>query len=111
MTTALRRVIEKDALTIDRLVSDGRYYEVYLPQDIYLELRVLSTSRISLVKRHNDLKNTIMAVIDEYFPEIVTVFKYPLKGKASMQILKSCPFPALILELGVDGVLVEIKKQ
>ena len=48
--------------------------------------------------------------MDEYFPEIVTVFKKPLKGKASMQILKSCPFPSLILELGVDGVLVEIKK-
>jgi len=101
---------QKDALTIARLVSDGRYYEVYLPQDVYAELRVLSNTRISLLKRHNALKNTIMAVIDEYFPEIVTVFKNPLKGKASMQILKSCPFPALILELGVDRVLVEIKK-
>lgn len=27
-----------------------------------------------------------------------------------MQILKSCPFPNLILELGVDGVLLEIRK-
>jgi transposase len=100
----------KDALTIAKLVSDGRYYEVYMPQDIYAELRVLSNSRISLMRRHNALKNTIMAVMDEYFPEIVSVFKNPLKGKASMQILKSCPFPALILGLGVDGVLVEIKK-
>lgn len=48
--------------------------------------------------------------MDEYFPEITTVFKEPLKGKASMQILKSCPFPSLILELGVEGVLIEIKK-
>ena len=44
------------------------------------------------------------------FLQIVTVFKYPLKGKAAMQILKSCPFPSLILELGIDGVLFEIKK-
>lgn len=101
---------KKDALTIAKLVRDGRYYEVYMPQDIFAELRVLTNSRISLMKRHNALKNTIMAVIDEYFPEIVTVFKKPLKGKASMQILKSCPFPSLILELGVDGVLTEIKK-
>ena len=48
--------------------------------------------------------------MDEYFPEIVTVFKKPLKGKASIQVLKSCPFPALIVELGVEGVLAEIKK-
>ena len=40
----------------------------------------------------------------------MTVFKKPLKGKAAMQILKSCPFPSLILELGIDGVLAEIKK-
>jgi len=101
---------KKDALTIAKLVKDGRYYEVYMPQDIFAELRVLSNSRISLMKRYNALKNTITAVMDEYFPEIVTVFKNPLKGKASMQILKSCPFPSLILELGIDGVLAEIKK-
>lgn len=101
---------KKDALTIAKLVRDGRYYEVYMPQDIFAELRVLSNSRISLMKRHNALKNTIIAVMDEYFPEIKTVFKNPLNGKASMQILKSCPFPSLILKLGVEGVLTEIKK-
>lgn len=101
---------KKDALTIAKLVRDGRYYEVYMPQDIFAELRVLSNSRISLMKRYNALKNTITAVVDEYFPEIVTVFKNPLKGKASMHILKACPFPSLILELGIDGVLAEIKK-
>ena len=101
---------KKDALTIAKLVRDGRYYQVYMPQDIFAELRVLSNSRISLMKRHNALKNTITAVMDEYYPEIKTVFKNPLKSKAAMQILKSCPFPSLILELGVEGVLAEIKK-
>jgi transposase len=101
---------KKDALTIAKLVRDGRYYEVYMPQDIYAELRVLSNSRISIMKRCNAIKNTITAVMDEYFPEIVKVFKKPLKGKASLQILKSCPFPSLILKLGEDGVLSEIKK-
>jgi len=100
----------KDALTIARLVRDGRYYEVYMPQDIFAELRVLTNSRISLMRRHNALKNTIKAILDEYFPELDLVFKYPLKGKASMQVLKTCPFPSMILELGVDGVLAEIKK-
>ncbi|MBP2656564.1 MAG: transposase [Firmicutes bacterium] len=101
---------KKDALTIAKLVSDGRYYEVYMPQDVFAELRVLSTARISLMKRYNAIKNTITAMLDEYFPEIVTVFKNPLKGKAALQILKSCPFPALILKLGVEGILAEIKK-
>jgi len=100
----------KDSLIIARLVRDGRYYEVYLPRDIYAELRVLSNTRIGLIKRQNALKNNITAVMDEYFPEIKTVFKHPLKGKASLQVLKSCPFPELILALGVEGVLAEIKK-
>ena len=38
--------------------------------------------------KKNDLMNKITAVLDEYFPEIITVFKHPYKGKASMQILK-----------------------
>lgn len=101
---------KKNALTIAKFIRDGRYYEVYMPQNIYAELRVLTNSRISLIKRYNALKNTITAVIDEYFPEITTVFKNPLNGKASLQILKCCPFPSLILEMGVEGVLREIKK-
>ena len=100
----------KDSLTIARLVRDGRYYEAYLPRDVYAELRVLSNTRIGLIKRQNGLKNNITAVMDEYFPEIKTVFKNPLTGKASLQILKSCPFPELILALGIEGVLAEIKK-
>ena len=101
---------KKDALTIAKLVKDGRYYEVYMPNNVFGELRVLSTARFSLMKRHNALKNTIHAVLDEYFPELETVFKHPVRGKASLQLLKSCPFPAHILELGEEGVLCEIKK-
>ena len=101
---------KKDAITIARLVRDGRYFVPYLPQDVYAELRGLATARASLMKRNNAIKNTIIAVLDEYFPEITRVFKYPLKGKASRQILKNCPFPSEIIALGADGVLVEIKK-
>jgi len=101
---------KKDALTIARLLRDGRFSQLYLPQDVYGELRVLSSTRVSLMKRHNAIKNTIKAVLDEYFPELVTVFKYPLKGKACRQILKSCPFPSLILQLGRDKVLTQMKK-
>ena len=101
---------KKDAITIARLVRDGRYFDPYLPTDIYAELRVLSGSRVGIVKRSNAAKNAIMAIIDEYFPEFCRVFKCPLKGKASRQILKSCPFPKMLNEHGEAGVLVEIKK-
>ena len=101
---------KKDALTIAKLVKDGRYFELYLPHGVYAELRGLSTTRTGLNKRKNALKNTITAVMDEYFPEYGEVFKCPLSGKASRHILKTCPFPKFILELGEDGVTDEIKK-
>lgn len=101
---------KKDALTIAKLVKDGRYFELYLPHDIYAELRGMSTTRTGLNKRKNALKNTIVAVMDEFFPEYVEVFKHPLKGKASRHILKTCPFPKYIKGLGEDGVTEEIKK-
>ena len=91
---------KKDALTIAKLVKDGRYFELYLPHDIYAELRGLSTTRSGLNKRKNALKNTITAVLDEFFPEYEEVFKHPLTGKASRHILKTCPFPNSLLNWG-----------
>ena len=101
---------KKDALTIAKLVKDGRYFELYLPHDIYAELRGLSTTRNGLNKRKSALKNTITAGMDEFFPEYAEVFKCPLSGKASRHILKNCPFPKFILALGEDGVTDEIRK-
>ena len=101
---------KKDAITIARLVKDGRYFDPYLPEEEYGELRGLTNARVSVMKRSSAVKNTITAILDEYFPEIWTVFKKPLKGKASRQILRSCPFPAFILAIGEEGVLAEIKR-
>ena len=101
---------KKDALTIAKLVKDGRYFELYLPHDIYAELRGLSTTRTGLNKRKSALKNIVRAVLDEFFPEYTEVFKCPLSGKASRHILKTCPFPKFIIELGEDGITTEIKK-
>lgn len=101
---------KKDAMTIAKLVKDGRYFETYLPHDVYAELRGLTMTRNSINKRRKSVINTIRAVMDEYFPEFEKVFKHPFKGKASMHILKTCPIPKFIIELGEDGVLDEIKK-
>lgn len=49
-------------------------------------------------------------VLDEFFPEYEEVFTHPLTGKASQHILKTCPFPKFIIELGEEGVTAEIRK-
>jgi len=100
----------KDAITIARLVKEGRFFSPYLPEGIYGELRGLANTRNSANKRLSSIKNMITAILDEYFPEICEVFKKPLEGKASRQILKSCPFPVFLLEMGEANVLLEIRK-
>lgn len=73
-------------------------------------MRVLSTAWDSINWQKTALENRILAILDEYFPEFMKVFKYSFKGKAAMQVLKVCPFPKYILDLGKEGVLAEIKK-
>lgn len=101
---------KKESLVIARLVKDGRYFDPYLPEDVYAELRVLANGRVNAMKRNNAVKNNIIAILDEYFPEIFEVFGNPLTGKAARQVLKKCPLPPLIIELGAEGVLAAIKE-
>jgi transposase len=100
----------KDALVIARLIKDGRYFCPHLPQGVYAELRVASSARIGIIGRLNAVKNRIVGFLDEYFPEYARVFRCPLKGKASLHLLKSCPFPCDVIRLGEEGVLAEIRK-
>lgn len=101
---------QKDALTIARLVRDGRFYECYQPEGCWAELRVLTAMRLDVKHEENACKNRIHTVLDEYFPEFEAVFKCPLTGKVSLHLLKACPFPSDVLALDVEGVLTEIRK-
>ncbi|MDR1209927.1 MAG: hypothetical protein LBK41_06405 [Clostridiales bacterium] len=92
------------------LVKDGTYFEPYLPQGEYAELSKLANTRENVIRRSNAVKNTITAVLDEYLPEICSVWKKPLKNKAARQILRSCPFPAFILKTVETRVLSEIEE-
>ena len=89
----------KDALTIAKLVKDGRYSEMYLPKEEYSELRALTLTRIEVSKTQNSTKNRIRALMDEYFPEFETVFKTFIEGKTALHLLKNCPFPKDVLKL------------
>ena len=104
----------KDALTIAKLVKDGRYSEMYLPKEEYSELRALTLTRIEVSKTQNSTKNRIRALMDEYFPEFETVFKTFIEGKAALHLLKNCPFPQDVLklkELEIQELLKEVVKK
>jgi transposase len=99
----------KDALTIARLVRDGRFSKVYIPDGVYGELRALSNTRSRSKNDMSAILNIINAILDEYFPEYISVFK-DITGKASRQILAHHPFPQDLQKLGVEGITEEFRK-
>lgn len=100
---------KKDCITIARLIKDARYFEPYLPEGVWAELRNLSNTRAELVRKQNAVKNRLIATMDEYFPEYGKIFKKIL-SKTSMKILKKCPFPEDIKSMGKEELLKYIKE-
>ena len=100
---------KKDCMTIARLIKDARFFEPYLPEGIWADLRNLSNTRAELVRKQSAVKCRLVAIIDEYFPEYAKVFKNVL-SRTSEEILKECPFPEDIKSIGKEGLLKHIKE-
>ena len=100
---------KKDCMTIARLIKDARFFEPYLPEGIWAELRNLSNTRAELVRKQNAVKCRLVATIDEYFPEYTKVFKNVL-SRTSEEILKECPFPEDIKSIGKEELLKHIRE-
>lgn len=100
---------KKDCMTIARLIKDARFFEPYLPEGIWADLRNLSNTRAELVRKQNAVKCRLVAIIDEYFPEYTKVFKNVL-SRTSEEILKECPFPEDIKSIEKEELLKHIKK-
>jgi len=99
----------KDSRIIGRLVSQGNFFEIYLPTGVWAELRELNNMRNQVCARKNSVLNQIRAVLDEYFPEFENIFS-TITGKTAMQILSHCPMPEDLRQLGAVGILIEIRK-
>ncbi|ACN29510.1 transposase [Thermosipho africanus TCF52B] len=99
----------KDAGVIARLIRDGRYFDIYLPEDIYGELRVITTTREQLVNKRKNAKNMVISVMDEYFPEYEKIYKN-IFSEGSIKLLKTHPFPKEIIEVGIEEIEKVLKK-
>lgn len=100
---------KKDALTIAHLIRDGRYFDVYMPEGEYAELRILTCERKRLQKQINRAMNTIVALMDEYFPEYEDVWG-DITGQTSREILRVIPFPADVLAAGSEEIVELLRK-
>lgn len=94
---------QKDPKTIAKLVIQGRYMTPYIPEGIYADLRIAMNNRQRIIKDLNSIKNKIERWLSIYFPEYKEVFASPY-GIGSLEILKTCPLPRDILDLGEERI-------
>ncbi len=66
---------EAIAKTIAMLAKDGRYREVYIPDDLYRELREAVDERERLQEQLTAIHNRVVRWLDIRFLEFQTVFK------------------------------------
>ena len=99
---------QKDALVIAHLIRDGRFFEIYMPDDDYAELRILRRHREQMSVNRKRIINNIYTLMDEYFPEYESIgFSYG--SPSSNAILRATPFPTDILSFTPEELWKEWK--
>ena len=86
----------RDALTITNIIREGKYIDTVIEDDVYRQLRTLSKVRERMHRYSVGSQNTLVAVLDDYFPELKQIF-WSVKTKSLWAILDRCPFPSDVL--------------
>ena len=94
----------KDPKTIAMVVKDGRFRDVYIPEDLFQELREAVLERERLQEQLNALSNQIIRWLDIRFPEFNNVFK-DWSGKTAWASLRAFPTPTGVISAGAEGIL------
>lgn len=81
-----------DSIMIADFTRFGRYSETYIPSENMLALKNLSRYRLSISDICADLKKSTVALLDQVFPEYVTVFN-DIFGTTSKQLLEKYSTP------------------
>lgn len=101
---------KKDPKTIAMLVKDGRFRDVYIPDDVYQELREAVSERERLVEQLIGLSNQVIRWVDIRFPEFNEVFK-DWSGEAAWLTLRHYPTPAKIVAAGASVIVSTWRKE
>ena len=92
---------QKDALVIARLIRDGRFFDIYLPENEYADLRVLRRHREQIAEERKRIIIAIRTILDEYFPEYEQI-GFAIDAISTRAILRTTPFPTDILQFNAD---------
>lgn len=100
---------EKDPLVIADIIELGNYLTVVIPEGVSAELRRLTQSRERAVERRTMLVNQVHGLVSVVFPEFLVVMK-DIKTKTAQYLLKHCPRPQDIVEVGYEKLVETLRK-
>lgn len=100
---------EKYPQVIADIMELGNYLTVVIPEGIPAELRRLTQARERAGERRTMLVNQVHGLVSVVFPEFLMVIK-DIRRKTAQYLLKHCPRPQDIVELGCERLGETLKK-
>lgn len=99
----------KDAITLANLTREGKYIDTVIEDGVARQLRTLSKVRERILRQSTGAKNTLHAVLDDYFPELNELF-YAMHTRGLWAVLETCPFPEDVLKCDQSAIADIITK-
>lgn len=79
-----------DAEAVAQLVRAKKYDDLYISDEVAVELKELVRMKVSFARRVKDLKNSVLSLLCLVFPEYTSIISHPF-SKASTEILSKYP--------------------
>lgn len=90
-----RKTDEDDSLAIAKVIRDGGFHAVHLPDEQIGTLKRLTRHRQSVVERCANLKKRLITLLDQVFPEFERHFSDPY-GPTARAVLAKAPSARLL---------------
>lgn len=105
-----RKTDEDDCLVIAKVVRDGGYSRVMLPESSMGELKRLTRYRQHVVEQCANAKKRLISILDLVFPEFVQVMKEPF-GPTALALLAKAPSARLMASHKAKSLSGMVKKK
>jgi transposase len=99
----------KDPKVIADIMELGHFLTVVIPEGVSAELRRLTQARERSVERRTAFYNQLQDLVFIIFPEFLEVMK-DIKTRSAQYLLRHYPTPQAILQCGVDGLSLALKR-
>lgn len=100
----------RDAEAAAELMRTGKFLNSSLLYGSYAEIRALYNCYARLTSEKTRYKNQLNSLIDQVFPEFISIFK-DICGKTAMAVLTACIIPQNILNMSLNEFIERVRQE